>query len=319
MLTVNAYAAPSATEPLVPTTIERRDVGPQDVLIEIALRGHLPLRHPHRPRRMGADHLPAGRRPRDRRRRRRGRLRGHRAPGRRPRRRRLHGRTPAASASTASRARSSTASRATSRPTTASMRRHDHPGRLLAGTIVVDEDFVLRVPSRIALEKAAPLLCAGITRTRRSRTGTPAPARRSPIVGWAGSATWASRSRTRSAPRSPCSRSTLSKEDDGLALGADHYYATSDPDDVRAARRTVRPDHQHRQRGARHRRVPRPAAPRRHAGERRRSRREPCRSHVFTLFAGRRSFAGSGIGGIRETQEMLDFCAEHDIARRDRD
>ena len=47
---VNAYAAPSATEPLVPTTIERRDVGPRDVLIEISLRGHLPLRHPHRAR-----------------------------------------------------------------------------------------------------------------------------------------------------------------------------------------------------------------------------------------------------------------------------
>ena len=36
--------------------------------------------------------------------------------------------------------------------------------------------------------------------------------------------------------------------------------------------------------------------------------------HVFTLFNNRRSFAGPSIGGIRETQEMLDFCAEHGIA-----
>jgi len=36
--------------------------------------------------------------------------------------------------------------------------------------------------------------------------------------------------------------------------------------------------------------------------------------HVFSLFSNRASFAGSGIGGIRETQEMLDFCAEHGIA-----
>jgi uncharacterized zinc-type alcohol dehydrogenase-like protein len=36
--------------------------------------------------------------------------------------------------------------------------------------------------------------------------------------------------------------------------------------------------------------------------------------HVFTLFGNRRSFAGSGIGSIRETQEMLGFCAEHGIA-----
>ena len=35
---------------------------------------------------------------------------------------------------------------------------------------------------------------------------------------------------------------------------------------------------------------------------------------MFALFGNRRSFAGSGIGGIRETQEMLDFCAEHEIA-----
>ena len=41
---------------------------------------------------------------------------------------------------------------------------------------------------------------------------------------------------------------------------------------------------------------------------------EPLPIHVFSLFGNRRSFAGSGIGGIRETQEMLDFCAEHEIA-----
>ena len=40
---------------------------------------------------------------------------------------------------------------------------------------------------------------------------------------------------------------------------------------------------------------------------------EPLSLKVFTLFGNRRSFAGSGIGGIRETQEMLDFCAEHGI------
>ena len=75
MLTVNAYAATSPTDPLVPTTITRRDVGPNDVLIEIAYAGVCPLRHPHRPRRLGPDHLPAGRRPRSRRHRHRDRRR----------------------------------------------------------------------------------------------------------------------------------------------------------------------------------------------------------------------------------------------------
>ncbi|MCQ6483098.1 NAD(P)-dependent alcohol dehydrogenase, partial [Vibrio parahaemolyticus] len=41
---------------------------------------------------------------------------------------------------------------------------------------------------------------------------------------------------------------------------------------------------------------------------------EPLPIQVFTLFTNRRSFAGSSIGGIRETQEMLDFCAENGIA-----
>ena len=40
---------------------------------------------------------------------------------------------------------------------------------------------------------------------------------------------------------------------------------------------------------------------------------EPLPIQVFTLFANRRSFAGSNIGGIPETQEMLDFCAEHGV------
>ena len=41
---------------------------------------------------------------------------------------------------------------------------------------------------------------------------------------------------------------------------------------------------------------------------------EPLPVRVFTLFNNRRSFAGSSIGGIAETQEMLDFCAEHGVA-----
>ena len=67
MLTLNAYAATSPTDPLVPTTITRRDVGPKDVLIEIAYAGvcHSDI-HTVRGR-LGPDHLPAGRRPRGRR------------------------------------------------------------------------------------------------------------------------------------------------------------------------------------------------------------------------------------------------------------
>ena len=106
---------------------------------------------------------------------------------------------------------------------------------------------------------------------------------------------------------------SLKKQEDGLRLGADEYYATSDPDtfeqlagafdliintvsaaiDVDAYLGLLAVDGTLVNVGA---------PP------------EPMSLNVFSLIGRRRSFAGSMIGGIRETQEMLDFCAEHDIA-----
>ena len=63
---------------------------------------------------------------------------------------------------------------------------------------------------------------------------------------------------------------SLKKQEDGLRLGADHYYATSDPDTFESARRVLRPDHQHRQRQDRRQRLPR--APRRQRVARQRGR-----------------------------------------------
>jgi uncharacterized zinc-type alcohol dehydrogenase-like protein len=105
---------------------------------------------------------------------------------------------------------------------------------------------------------------------------------------------------------------TLSKKDAGLALGADHFYATSDPEtftalagqfdfilntvsaviDISAYLGLLAVD------GAL---VSVGAPP------------EPLAVNAFSLIAGRKTFAGSMIGGIRETQEMLNFCAEHKL------
>ena len=105
---------------------------------------------------------------------------------------------------------------------------------------------------------------------------------------------------------------TTSKRDDGLRYGADAYFATSDPDtfhhlansfdliintvsapvDLDAYLRLLR----------RNGTLVSVGAP-----------PEPLPITVFNLFGGRRSFAGSFTGGLLETQEMLDFCAEHGI------
>ena len=105
---------------------------------------------------------------------------------------------------------------------------------------------------------------------------------------------------------------SLKKKDDGLRLGADHYFATSDPATftdldsrfdliintvVRSSNWTLP-------------RAPRVDGTMVNVG----APPQALPIHVFSLFGNRRCFAGSGIGGIRETQEMLDFCAEHGIA-----
>jgi uncharacterized zinc-type alcohol dehydrogenase-like protein len=105
---------------------------------------------------------------------------------------------------------------------------------------------------------------------------------------------------------------SLRKKDDGLKLGADHYHATGDPRtfeelagsfdlilstvsaplDLDAYLSLLRTD------GA----LVNVGAP-----------EEPVSLNLFSLMGGRKTLAGSGIGGIRETQEMLDFSAEHGI------
>jgi uncharacterized zinc-type alcohol dehydrogenase-like protein len=105
---------------------------------------------------------------------------------------------------------------------------------------------------------------------------------------------------------------SLKKQEDGLKLGADHYFATSDPDtfaalansfdliintvsasvDINAYLGLLAVDGTLVNVGA---------PP------------KPMRVNAMSLIGARRSFAGSMIGGIAQTQEMLDFCAEHGI------
>lgn len=178
--------------------------------------------------------------------------------------------------------------------------------------IVVTEDFVLQIPEGIGLDVAAPLLCAGITLYSPLRHWNAGEGKKVAIVGLGGLGHMGVKlAHAMGAEVTVLSRS-LSKKDDGLKLGADHFYATEDPAtftklaksfdliintvsaqvDVDAFLSLLKLDGTLVNVGA-------PA--------------EPLSVRAFSLIMGRRSFAGSVIGGIKQTQEMLDFCAEHGL------
>ena len=179
--------------------------------------------------------------------------------------------------------------------------------------VVVTESFAVRIPDALELDVAAPLLCAGITTYSPLRHWNVGPGTRVAVVGLGGLGHMGVQIAHALGAEVTVLSQTLSKKDDGLRLGADHYYATSDPDTFRSLRgsfdvilNTVSAVVDLRAYlglldvGGSMVCVGAPA--------------EPLSVNVSSLIGGRRSLAGSNIGGIAETQEMLDFCAEHGIA-----
>ncbi|MEU6809252.1 NAD(P)-dependent alcohol dehydrogenase [Streptomyces sp. NPDC046831] len=178
--------------------------------------------------------------------------------------------------------------------------------------IVVDENYVVRIPDGLSLDVAAPLLCAGITTYSPLRHWNAGPGKKVAVLGMGGLGHMAVKIAHALGAEVTVLSQSLRKKDDGLKLGADHYYATSDPKtfeelagtfdlivstvsaplDFGAFLSLLRTD------GA----LVNVGAP-----------EEPISLNLFSVIGGRRTLAGSSIGGIAETQEMLDFCAEHGI------
>ncbi|WP_190128120.1 NAD(P)-dependent alcohol dehydrogenase [Streptomyces mashuensis] len=178
--------------------------------------------------------------------------------------------------------------------------------------LVVDERYAVRIPDSLPLDAAAPLLCAGITLYSPLVHWKAGPGTKVAVVGLGGLGHIGVKIAHAMGAEVTVLSQTLRKKDDGLRLGADHFHATSDPAtfealagtfdlvlntvsaglDLNAYFRLLRTDGTFVQLGVPDR--PLPVAP-------------------FALIGGRRSFAGSKIGGIAETQEMLDFCGRHGI------
>lgn len=182
-----------------------------------------------------------------------------------------------------------------------------------ATQVVVDADFVVRVPVSIPYEKAAPLLCAGITTYSPLRHWNAGPGKRVAIVGLGGLGHMAVKlAHAMGAEVTVLSR-TLNKRDEGLRLGADHYYATADDQTftdlagsfdliLNTISQGLDLDSYLKLLALDGTLVTLAASP------------EPITVSEFSLQKQRRSLAASTIGGIAETQEMLDFCAEHGVA-----
>ena len=178
--------------------------------------------------------------------------------------------------------------------------------------IVVDENYVVRIPESLALDVAAPLLCAGITTYSPLRHWNVGPGTKVAVVGLGGLGHLGVKIAHALGAEVTVLSQSLRKKDDGLKLGADHYHATGDPKTFEELAgsfdfilNTV-------------------SAPLDFAGYLSLLRRdgtlvnvgvpeEPVNILLQSLSGRRRSIATSGIGGIAETQEMLDFCAEHGV------
>jgi len=178
--------------------------------------------------------------------------------------------------------------------------------------IVVEEDFVFRIPAGIGLDVAAPLLCAGVTLYSPLAHWGAGPGKRVAIVGMGGLGHLGVKIAHALGAEVTVLSHSLSKQADGQRFGASHYYATGDSATFAPLRRhfdliinTVSaplPVNDYLDMLGRNGTLVIVGLP-----------PEPLSVSASTLTDSRRSFAGSSVGGTRQTQEMLDFCATHGL------
>jgi len=178
--------------------------------------------------------------------------------------------------------------------------------------IVVDEHYTLKISPNFPLANVAPLLCAGITTYSPLRHFEVGPGQRVGVVGLGGLGHMAVKLAASMGAEVTVFSTSKTKEQDARRLGAQDFVvsldpknldalanrfdfildAVSAPHDVNAYLNLLRRDGVVALVGV-------PA--------------KPLQVQAFSLILKRRTLTGSGVGGIRETQEMLDYCAEHNV------
>ena len=181
-----------------------------------------------------------------------------------------------------------------------------------SNNIVVHEDFVLHVSPKLPLAAVAPLLCAGITTYSPLRYWKVGKGHKLAVLGLGGLGHMGVKFGVSFGAEVTVLSTSPSKEKDAKALGAHKFVVTSDPVQVEAVKEyfdfildTVSAKHDMSfylsllATNGTHICVGAPP--------------EPHQIPAFALMGGRKSVSGSGIGGLPETQEMLDYCAEQSI------
>lgn len=179
--------------------------------------------------------------------------------------------------------------------------------------IVVNEDFVLKIPDNLPLDKAAPLLCAGITTYSPLRHWKAGPGKKVGVMGLGGLGHMAVKIAAAMGADVTVLSHSEKKREDAMKLGAHDFLLTKTPEvfeahalkfdliintvssadiDLGSYLSLLKLDGTLVSVGAPD---------------------KPLSLHPFPLIMMRRSYAGSLIGGIKETQEMLDFCGKHNI------
>ena len=179
-------------------------------------------------------------------------------------------------------------------------------------TYVIDEAYALKIAADQPLAGVAPLLCAGITTYSPLKRFKVGPGQKVGVVGLGGLGHMGVKLAVSMGADVTVFSTSPGKEADARALGAHHFVVTRDPANfVQLASTfdfildTVSADHDVNaylgslKVGGTMVLVGLPE--------------KPVNVNAFALIMGNRNFAGSGIGGIEETQEMLDYCAEHNI------
>ena len=179
-------------------------------------------------------------------------------------------------------------------------------------SIVVDERFVLKVPGNLDLAGVAPLLCAGITTYSPMRRWGDLKGKKVGVVGLGGLGHMGVKFARAFGAHVVVLTTSPGKQEDALRLGADEVIISTNPDEMKQHAGsfdfildTISADHDvnaYLNLLCIDGNLTLVGAP-----------EKPFPVSAFALLFGRKSISGSLIGGIKETQEMLDFCGEHNI------